>query len=159
CVAAAFAQLLRLYSWPSKGNGAHTYTVYFGAGEGNYSYDFSQVVPWDALKDTYGVFCSEDAICAAAIGQFVFSLCVAGETDFDTSASGGSPDTAAYNLGRYYHYLSGTTLPSNDSRFAQTIESQLALNQALLVLLNTSSYHLALVDGLATDSGIRYVHL
>lgn len=160
CTATAMAQLLRLYSWPRSGVGLHTYSDSEGLSRGTYTYDFSRMFPWESLKDTYGLYCTEDTTCASAIAQLMFGMAVAAHMDFEADGSGSSPATGAATLANCLGYVKGDYLYSTSPQFAQAIRDNLGVNQALLVSIATDGGgHVVVADGLATDAGIGYVHV
>lgn len=114
CVALAMAQMMRVHSWPTTGQGSHSYrhaTTYQGqAVETTYSADFGATTYlWSAMRDSY----SSDAT-ATPVATLCYHCGVAVDMEYGVEASGAQIYDAAVALKTYFGYDKGLDLYLRD---------------------------------------------
>ena len=107
CVATAWAQLLRYWSWPIRGTSSHTYTWVSSSGPVSMTVDFDNSVDyqWDLMLDNYtsGYTPSQ----GDAVALLMYHMGVAADMQFGCNGSGSSA-WADDVLGVYFKYQSDT---------------------------------------------------
>lgn len=104
CVATAMAQVMSVYKYPDKGVGEHSYTPYDVGSP--LSMDFaSTTFEWDKMLNSYDASSPADA--DEAVANLMYALGVSVSMQYTPTSSGGSFETAATSLVKYFKYDEG----------------------------------------------------
>jgi Peptidase C10 family len=155
CVATAWSQVLRYWSWPIQGQGSHSYTW---AGQ-TLSVDFTTAYDWaDMPGMLYG---SSSAAEKEAVSLLMYQVGVAADMDYSCTSSG-SQSWASDVLPIYFKYKTsirlcdrankdGTHLPYTSDEWFALLTHELDSNPPRPVIISifsdNGSGHEAVVDG------------
>lgn len=111
CVATAFAQVLKYYNYPTKGQGSLTYTDSYG---NTYSMDFSQnTYAWDYMLDSYSGN-NYTSAQARAVSTLMHACGVGVKMNYSPSASGAQSANVADAMIDYFGYDKGARCMERD---------------------------------------------
>ncbi|MCD6453817.1 MAG: C10 family peptidase [Candidatus Aminicenantes bacterium] len=105
CVATAFAQIMKFWSWPDRGKGSYTY--YWESGGKMLSADFNHPYHWDLMPVSLNSNSPQEQIDAVA--RLMYDVGVAVEMDYAPGGSGAYPEWAIYNFPKFFKYSSDMT--------------------------------------------------
>ena len=159
CVPVAMGQLLRYYSWPALGTGVDAFADTNGACQGTYTAAWTNTILWEAMKDTYEITCPESPDLVNPVAELMANLGVAAEMDYEANASASDVLKLARRVVAHLNYTLGDWVKADDSRFSEILQKEIGAQRPVIINLLTDSGHTAVADGLASDSGVKYVHL
>lgn len=133
CVATAMAQVMSVYKYPDTGQGEHSYTPYDVGTP--LSLDFaSTTFEWDKMLDSYDASSPEDA--EEAVANLMYALGVSVSMQYTPTSSGGSFETAATSLVKYFKYDVGIQVYNREyyelERWINAMYGELAAGRPLL---------------------------
>lgn len=158
CVATAMAQVMSVYKYPDTGQGEHSYTPYDVGTP--LSLDFaSTTFEWDKMLDSYDASSPEDA--EEAVANLMYALGVSVSMQYTPTSSGGSFETAATSLVKYFKYDVGIQVYNREyyelERWINAMYGELAAGRPLLYGgRNGSVAHAFVIDGYRTG---EYFHV
>jgi len=166
CVATAWAQLLRYWSWPIQGTGSHSYTWYdIDGGAHTQSANFNTTYNWYQMLNDYGSGSTSDQ--RAAVAELMYHMGVAAEMEYGCNGSG-SGAYADEVLDVYFYYQSTMNQYSRSSYSADAwfalIKAELDADPARPVVFSIfgpGGGHEVIIDGYQTapDSVTDMVHI
>lgn len=158
CVATAMAQVMSVYKYPDKGVGEHSYTPYDVGSP--LSMDFaSTTFEWDKMLNSYDASSPADA--DEAVANLMYALGVSVSMQYTPTSSGGSFETAATSLVKYFKYDEGLQFYNREyyglERWINAMYAELEAGRPLLYGgRNGSVAHAFVIDGYRTG---EYFHL
>lgn len=102
CVATQFAQVMKYYEHPARGQGSRTYTSY--RNQITLSASFDHPYDWDRMLNTYTEPDSGTTEEREAVSQLMFDVGVALNMDYDPNGSGSNSSWAVGNFPYYFDY-------------------------------------------------------
>lgn len=96
CVATATSQIMRLYKYPKRGTGSHSYSSSYGTLSFNYDYN----IDWDAMPESVLRQRNDE------VARFCYGVAVALDMGFSPSGSGTWQQYVPAALKKYYKYPS-----------------------------------------------------
>ncbi len=105
CVAVAFAQVMRFWSWPKRGRGSKTY--YWSRGGRYLSASFDHDYYWDKMPSTLTRSSQQDEIDAVA--RLLYDVGVSVEMDYGLDGSAAYITDGVEAMPRYFKYSSEMT--------------------------------------------------
>lgn len=158
CVATAMAQVMSVYRYPDKGQGEHSYTPYDVGTP--LTLDFgSTTFEWDKILNSYDATSPADA--DEAVANLMYALGVSVSMQYTPTSSGGSFETAATSLVRYFNYDVGIQVYNREyyplERWINAMYAELKAGRPLLYGgRNGSDAHAFVIDGYKTG---EFFHL
>ncbi|MDE7024267.1 MAG: thiol protease/hemagglutinin PrtT [Paramuribaculum sp.] len=149
CVATAMAQVMSVYKYPEKGRGQYSYKPY----DVGYplSVDFGATrFEWDKMLDSYDASSPADA--EEAVANLMYALGVSVGMQYTPTSSGGSFETAAVSLVKYFMYDGGIQVYERDyyplEQWVDAMYAELESGRPLLYGgRNSSAGHAFVIDG------------
>ena len=130
CVATAWAQLLRYWSWPIQGTGSNSYEwVSTNNGSQTLSVEFNNPYQWDLMPDVLSQESSD--LEKEAVSLLMYHMGVAAEMDYGCDGSGSSA-WADDILGVYFNFKPDTLLYINRANPQLSASAWFALIRAEL---------------------------
>ena len=166
CVATAWAQLLRYWSWPIQGTGSNSYTWYDISGAAHITSDnFNTTYDWSNMLDDYssGSTATQDT----AVAELMKHMGVAAEMEYGCTGSGSSA-YADEVLDVYFYYQASMNAYSRSSYSAgdwfALIQAELDADPprpVVFSIFSSGGGHEVVIDGYQTapDSVTDMVHI
>lgn len=158
CVATAMAQVMSVFKYPEKGVGEHSYTPYDVGYPLTMSFE-NTTFEWDKMLDSY----NEDSPAEndEAVANLMYALGVSVNMQYTPTSSGGSIETAAVSLVKYFNYDEGLQVYQRDfyglERWINAIYAELEAGRPVLYGgRNGAVGHCFVLDGYRTG---EYFHV
>lgn len=158
CVATAMAQVMSVYRYPDKGVGEHSYTPYDVGYPLTMSFE-NTTFEWDKILDSYDE--NSPAEDDEAVANLMYALGVSINMQYTPTSSGGSIETAAVSLVKYFNYDEGLQVYQRDyyglERWINAIYAELEAGRPVLYGgRNGAVGHCFVLDGYRTG---EYFHI
>ena len=167
CVATAYAQIMKFWSWPDRGRGSHTY---YWEGGGKYlSANFNHPYYWDKMPASLEKNSSPQEIDAVA--RLMYDVGVAVDMDYGLDGSGAYPFTAIDTFPVYFKYsdkmsVIGRCLNYDCSRYLDAAQWFVRLKAEIdqfepfeFSIFSDDSGHAVVVDGYKRSSSGDFIHI
>lgn len=158
CVATAMAQVLKFYSYPTKGYGEHSY--FWEPGEETLSFNFGETTfEWDNMTDTYDAESSEES--KEAVAKLMLACGISVDMHYDVGDSGASTMRMGGALIDYFGYDKGLWMPMRDYYGLYDWENMIydELKEGRPVLYSgqgTGGGHQFICDGYSSDGFFHF---
>ncbi len=161
CVATAFAQIMKYFEYPERGQGSHSYIS--DTHHLNLSANFNHEYYWEKMLDSYSGNESDEA--KEAVARLMYDVGVAFEMDYDPYGSGAYPDDALNVMPTYFKYSSNIKGKSRYYVSSDDVWFNIAKDQIDLTLpvafsiYGSSGGHEVVIDGYRISDGAITFHI
>lgn len=160
CVATAVAQVMKVYNYPTRGVGSHSYTW----NNQTLSFDFANTTfEWDKMLDTYRNNPAATAENKAAVATLMYGIGISCQMNFGTGGSGASGINAAIGLAAFMNYDHSLQYLSRDfyglPEWCRMLHGELAQGHPVYYDgANATVGHAFVIDGYRASDGLFHVN-
>ncbi len=167
CVATAYAQIMKFWSWPDRGRGSHTY--YWNGGGRYLSANFNHPYHWDKMPASLEENSSPEEIDAVA--RLMYDVGVAVEMEYGLDGSGAYPYYAIYTFPQHFKYSDkmtaiGRCLNYSCTQYLDAAQWFVRLRAEIdqyepfeFSIFSDDSGHAVVVDGYKTGPSGDFIHI
>ena len=162
CVATAFAQVMKYFSYPEIGHGSWSYTTRtLGIHVTAY---FDHPYYWEQMMDDYPQTDPGTAEQRDAVAELTFDVGAALEMNYTLDGSGAYPALAVFNFPKLFKYSRDILYVSragwNDAEWFALAKAQVERGiPVILGIARVDAGHLVVIDGYRISSGADTFHL
>ena len=164
CLAAAVAQIMKYWNYPSAGAGSHCY-IWDGDGGGSSRLcaDYAHGYQWSLMPTC--LYPSSPSQAIAEVGRLMSDVGIAVEMDYGVNGSAAYLEPVLTAMPGYFGYSSDIaqlmrrSFSSDDAWFQQFRTEIDAARPVLYAVYGDAGGHAAVVDGYRVDTGINFIHV